>query len=64
MAKKQTSKRELIYMGTDKQYVRRDANGKFNELDDQGKSLAKDRQTKAKSVAKKSQGDKGDQKRR
>ncbi|MDZ4690943.1 hypothetical protein [Terricaulis sp.] len=56
--------RELIDTGTDKRYVRRDKSGKFKESDDQGRSLAADRRTKAKTVAKKGEGDKGDQKRK
>jgi len=56
-------KRELINTGTDKRYVRRDDKGRFNESDDVGKSLSQDRRRHAKTVAKKGQGDKGDQKR-
>ncbi|MFZ5670827.1 MAG: hypothetical protein ACOY4K_15170 [Pseudomonadota bacterium] len=55
--------RELIDTGTDKRFVRRDDQGRFKESDDVGKSLAADRRTKAKTVAKKGQGDRGDQKR-
>ena len=58
-----TSKRELINTGTDKRYVRRDAKGRIKESDDQGKSLAADRRTKAKTVSKAGQGDRGDRKR-
>lgn len=57
------SKRELIDTGTDKRYVRRDEKGQFKEVVDVGKSLAADRRTKAKTVAKKGEGDRGDQKR-
>ena len=56
------AKRELIDTGTDKRYVRRDEKGRFKEVDDVGKSLAADRRTKAKTVAKKGEGDKGDRK--
>jgi hypothetical protein len=57
------SKRELIepHKG-DKRYVRRDDSGRFKESDDVGRSLAADRRTKAKTVVKKGQGDRGDQK--
>jgi hypothetical protein len=57
-------KRELIepHKG-DKRYVRRDAKGQFKEVDDVGRSLAADRRTKAKTVVKPGQGDKGDRKR-
>jgi hypothetical protein len=57
------SKRELIDTGTDKRYVRRDEKGRFKESDDVGKSLSQDRKKKAKTVAPKGQGDRGDQKR-
>jgi len=56
--------RELIDTGTDKRYVRRNAQGQFKESADVGKSLAADRRTKAKTVAKSGQGDRGDQKKR
>jgi hypothetical protein len=57
-------KRELIDTGTDKRYVRRDKQGQFKESDDVGRSLAADRRTKAQTVVKSGQGDRGDQKRR
>ena len=56
--------RELINTGRDKRYVRRDDKGQFHESDDVGQSLSQDRKRHAKTVAPKSQGDKGDQKRR
>ncbi|MBL8772643.1 MAG: hypothetical protein JNK30_14770 [Phenylobacterium sp.] len=55
--------RETIDTGNSKRYVRRDAEGQFTE--DQvsvGKSLAADRRQKAKTVAKKGDGDRGDRK--
>ena len=52
--------RELIDTGTDKRYVRRDDKGRFNESDDVGRSLAQDRKRRAKTKAKKGQGDRGD----
>lgn len=58
-----TGKRELIDTGTDKRYVRRDAQGQFKESDDQGRSLAQDIKQKAKTKVKSGQGDRGDQKR-
>ena len=61
--KKGNGKRELIDTGSDKRYVRRDAEGKFNESDDQGRSLAQDVKKKAKTKVKSGQGDRGDQKR-
>ena len=56
-------KRELIepHKG-DKRFVRRDDQGRFSESDDVGKSLAQDVRRKAKTVAKKGQGDRGDRK--
>jgi hypothetical protein len=54
--------RELIDTGTDKRYVRRDEQGQFSESDDVGRSLAADRRQHAKTVVKKGQGDRGDQK--
>ena len=57
------SKRELIDTGTDKRYVRRDEKGRFAEVVDVGKSLSQDKKRKAKTVAPKGQGDRGDQKR-
>jgi hypothetical protein len=57
--------RELIepHRG-DKRYVRRSKTGQFKESDDVGRSLAADRRKKAKRVAKKGDGDRGDQRRR
>jgi hypothetical protein len=56
--------RELIAPKGDKRYVRRGAKGRFKESDDVGRSLPVDTRKKAKSVAKKGEGDRGDQKRR
>jgi hypothetical protein len=58
-----SSKRELIDTGTDKRYVRRDAQGRFKESDDVSRSLSQDRKRTAKTTAKKGQGDRGDRKR-
>jgi hypothetical protein len=56
-------KRELIepHKG-DKRYVRRGGKGQFKESDDVGTSLTRDRKRKAKTVAPKGQGDRGDRK--
>ena len=59
-ARKGAAKRELINTGSDKRYVRRGGAGRFKESDDVGKSSAVDRRTKAKTKAKRGQGDKGD----
>ena len=60
MAKRTAAKRELIDPGTDKRYVRRNQSGRFKESDDVGRSLAQDRQRKARTKSKPGQGDKGD----
>jgi hypothetical protein len=58
------AKRELIDTGTDKRYVRRGEEGQFKESDDVSRSLAKDRQQKAKHETKPGQGDRGDRRAR
>ena len=58
------AKRELIDTGNDKRYVRRDEKGRFDEVDDVGRSLAQDIKRKAKTKVPAGQGDKGDQKKR
>ena len=60
MAKRQAAKRELIDPGTDTRFVRRKADGTFKESDDVGRSLAQDRQRKAKTKVKSGHGDRGD----
>jgi hypothetical protein len=45
-------------------YTRRDDSGQFSEHDEKGSSLKSDRRVKAKTTAKKGQGDKGDQKKK
>jgi hypothetical protein len=58
-----SGKRELIEPNPgDKRYVRRDDKGRISESTDVGRSLAQDVKQKAKTVAKKGQGDKGDRK--
>jgi len=56
------SDRELIDTGADKRYVRRDEQGRFEESDDVGRSLAQDVKRKAKTEVKPGQGDRGDRK--
>lgn len=64
MAKKSSkSDRELIDTGTDKRFVRRDDKGQFKEVDDVGRSLARDRQQEAETKVPPGQGDRGDQER-
>ena len=48
MAKRSSSKRELIDTGRNKMFAKRDAEGRFREMDDVGRSLSADRQTSAK----------------
>lgn len=57
------ARRELVepHKG-DKRYVRRDEKGRFDEVDDVGRSLSQDVKRKAKTLAKPGQGDKGDRK--
>jgi hypothetical protein len=56
------SKRETLKNKAGTFYARRESEGPFKELDEKGRSLAADRGVKAKTVAKKGQGEKGDQK--
>ena len=55
-----SAKRELINTGKDKRYVRRNARGQFKESDDVSRSLSADRRRKAKTRARRGQGDRGD----
>ena len=59
-----TGKRELIDTGTDKRFVKRAKDGTFKESVDVGRSLAADRRSKSKTVAKPGYGDQGDQPKR
>jgi hypothetical protein len=62
--RKKAAKRELIDTGTSKRYVRRNPRGtSFVESEAVGRSLTQDRGRKAKAVAKRAQGDRGDRKR-
>ena len=62
--KKAAAKRGLVDTGRNKLYVRRNARGtSFKEVEDVGRSLAQDRRRKAKTVAKRGQGDRGDRRR-
>jgi hypothetical protein len=61
---KKSSKRELIAPRGDKRYVRRDDKGQFGKIDDQGRSLAADRRSSAKTTVKSGQGDRGDRRTR
>jgi hypothetical protein len=61
-ASKSSAKRELIEPNGDKRYVRRDEKGRFEESDDQSRSLSQDMKRTAKTVSAPGQGDKGDKK--
>jgi hypothetical protein len=55
------SRRELIDTGTNKLFVRRNARGtSFNKVVDAGKSITRDKRTKAKRKVPSGQGDRGD----
>lgn len=60
---KRSSKRELIDTGNAKMFGRRDAQGRFKEMDVVGRSLAADRRRHAKTASKPGQGDRGDRNR-
>jgi len=55
-------KRELIDTGNDKRYVRRDEEGRFDDVVDVGRSLSQDRKREAKNESKPGYGDRGDRK--
>jgi hypothetical protein len=63
MAKRSTSKRERIDTPTGSHFAKRNAKGRFKEMDNVGRSLAADRRTKAKRAVKSGHGDQGDRKR-
>jgi len=61
--KKRASKRELIDTGTNKLFVRRNERGtSFKKVVDAGKSITRDKRTKAKRKVPSGQGDRGDRK--
>ena len=63
-ARRKAAKRELINTGTNKLFVRRNKRGtSFKEVEDVGRSLTQDRRRKAKTAAKRGQGDRGDRRR-
>ena len=59
MAKRGSTKRELIDTGRNKSYPKRDVQGRFKETDDVGRSLATDRRRSAKTTVKAGHGDQG-----
>ena len=60
MAKRSSSKRELIDTGKNKMFAKRDSSGQFKEMDDVGRSLTADRRRSAKTTVKSGHGDQGD----
>jgi hypothetical protein len=60
MAKRSSTKRELIDTSRNKSYAKRDVQGQFREMDDVGRSLATDRRGAAKTTVKAGHGDQGD----
>ena len=59
-APRTSRKRELVAPRGDRRFVRRDAKGRFNEVVDAGRSLSQDRRRKAKTRARRGEGDRGD----
>jgi len=60
MAKRSTSKRELVDTGRNKLFAKRNTKGQFKEMDDVGRSLTADRRRTAKTVSEAGHGDQGD----
>jgi hypothetical protein len=60
MAKRSSSKRELVDTTRNKMYGRRDEKGQFKEMDDVSRSLPSDRRRAAQTRVKPGQGDRGD----
>ncbi len=62
MPKRSATKRDLV-KGSRKFYAKRDAQGRFKEMDRVDRSTSADRRTKAKRAVKAGHGDQGDRKR-
>ena len=60
VAKRSTTKRELVDTGRNKGFAKRTAKGRFKEIDDVGRSLTTDRRRTAKTAVKSGHGDQGD----
>ena len=60
--KRSTSKRERLETPTGTHFAKRNAKGRFKELDEVGRSLAADRRKTAKKTVKSGYGDQGDTK--
>ena len=59
-SKSSGGKRQRIDTGSDKRYVRRDAQGQFKESDDVGRSHASDPKRQARRKSSPGHGDRGD----
>ena len=55
-----SGKRELIDTGTDKRYVRRDEQGRFDEVVDKGRADSQDSKRDAENTTTSGHGDRGD----
>jgi hypothetical protein len=62
-ARRKPASGELMAPRGDKRYVRRDSKGRIAKSVEVGRSLSADRRRKAKGVAKRGQGDRGDERR-
>jgi hypothetical protein len=60
-ARKKAARRERMSPRGDTRFVRRTRTGRFDEVDDAGRSLARDTRTRAKRKVRSGQGDRGDQ---
>lgn len=56
------AERERVDTGSDKRYIRRDDQGRFEEVEDVGRSSAQDQKRDAESTTRSGQGDRGDRK--
>jgi hypothetical protein len=59
-AKRSTQKRDQVETPTATMYAKRDEQGQFREMDEQGRSLASDRRRSAKKKVESGYGDQGD----
>jgi hypothetical protein len=60
MAKRSSTKRELIDTGRNKMFSKWNSSGQFKEMDDVGRSLSADRRREAETTVKAGHGDQGD----
>jgi hypothetical protein len=64
MARRSTTKRELVNTGQDARYMKRSTSGRFKESDDVGRSQRTDRRKAAKKTVASGFGDQGDRPRK